>query len=195
MLKVSSLLHHSIRTTAPSPRLPILVSAWAVFLVCAIANAAPPPPAGEASAAQPVHILADNLLVDTETRSAEFSGNVRASQEGTVIQSARLKVYYEKGAVSDSSTPAGQQSVRKIVASGNVRIEFDNRVAVAEQAVYTSYDRVLTLSGKQVTVTSDNNTIAGEKIIIHRDDGRMIVEGGSKKRVEAVLTPGKNGVN
>jgi lipopolysaccharide export system protein LptA len=179
----------------PLPHLPVLILVWAVFLVCAAGAADTLPPPDTTTADQPIHILADTLLVDTDASVAEFSGNVRASQEKMVILSDRLKIFYKKGTVSDTGTPGNEQSVKKIVAAGNVRIEFDNRVAVAEQAVYTSIDRVLMLTGEQVKVTGDNNTIAGEKIIIHREDGRMTVESGPEKRVEAVLTPGKNGIN
>ncbi len=90
---------------------------------------------------------------------------------------------------------AGDESIKKIVANGNVQIKFDNRVAVTQQAVYITENRVLVLSGANSKVISGNNSISGEKITVYRTDGRIQVESGKEERVEAVLYPGEKGIN
>ena len=91
---------------------------------------------------------------------------------------------------------AGDESINKIVADGNVQIKFDNRVAVTQQAVYITETRVLVLSGADSKVISGNNSISGKKITVYRTDGRIQVEGDKEERVEAVLYPGeKGGIN
>jgi lipopolysaccharide export system protein LptA len=52
---------------------------------------------------------------------------------------------------------------------------------------------MLVLSG-EASVTSGDNTIAGETITFYRDDGRFTVEGGSKGRVRAVILPEDSGL-
>lgn len=194
MLKAVSHLPHK-KLIGLLPHLPFLWISCAVFFIATASLAAPPEPGPADEADEPVRIVSDALAVDSENMVAEFTGSVRASQKNTVIQSDRLKIYYASGVISDTQAAGGEQSVRQIIASGNVRISFDNRLAVADQAVYTASDRVLVLTGRQVSLTTDQNTISGKKIIIHRTDGRMTVESGTDKRVEAEFVTGDSGIN
>ncbi len=134
-----------------------------------------------------IHITSDSLIVDSEAKYAEFIGNVRAIQEKTVITADRLKIYYKSGLDNKENLTTVEESIKKIVASGNVTIEFDDKVAVAEQAVYIMETGVLVLTGANSTITSGNNFISGEKITLHRADDRITVEGSDKKRVEAMF--------
>ncbi len=68
-----------------------------------------------------------------------------------------------------------------------MKIRFDNRVAVTQQAVYITESRILILTGTGSKVTSGNNSISGSKITLYRVDGRITVESSSEKRVEAVF--------
>ncbi|MGD2149713.1 MAG: LptA/OstA family protein [Desulfobacterales bacterium] len=141
-----------------------------------------------------IHITADKLFSDNDADYAEFIGNVRASQEDTVITADRLKIFY-KATSGLKGTPAiGEESITKIVADGNVKINFDNRVAVTPKAVYNTQTRILVLSGNNSKIVSGDNSISGEKITIDRATGRINVESGDKKRVEAVLYSGEKGL-
>jgi len=135
-----------------------------------------------------IYITADKLIADSEVECAEFIGNVRAVQEDTVITADRLKIFYKK--VEDNNknlTSSDEGSIEKIISSGNVKINFDDKVAVAEHAVYTSETGVLVLTGPNSKVTSGTNFVSGEKITIYRAEDRMTVESGNEKRVEAVF--------
>lgn len=85
-------------------------------------------------------------------------------------------------------------SIEKIVSSGNVIINFDDKVAVAEHAVYTSETCVLVLTGPNSKVTSGTNFVSGEKITFYRTEDRMTVESGIEKRVEAVFYSKEKGM-
>ena len=135
----------------------------------------------------PVHIVSDQMVADTIERVVDFSGNVRMTSSDSVITSDQLKIYYKEGSFTGNSAGSSEEAINKIVAIGNVVINFDNRVAVAEHAVYTTANGILVLTGKEAKITSDNNTISGEKITLHRRDGRVFVESSSKERVRAVL--------
>lgn len=142
-----------------------------------------------------IHITADKLISDHEAKYTEFIGNVRATQRDTVITADKLKIFFKRGMDNKKNPLAGDESINKIVANGNVQIKFDNRVAVTQQAVYITETRVLVLSGADSKVISGNNSISGEKITIYRTDGRIQVEGGKGERVEAVLYTGEKGIN
>ena len=142
-----------------------------------------------------IHITSDSLITDNKTKFAEFIGNVRASQGSNSIVADRLKIFFEKNMKRTVNPMADQESITKIVANGNVTINFDNKVAVTEQAVYITDARVLVLTGANTTITSGSDSIAGEKITLYRADGRIKVESGAENRVNAVFFSGDKGLN
>jgi len=133
-----------------------------------------------------IHITSDKLVSETKLKTAEFIGNVRATQENTVITSDRLKVFY-KEAKGSNSTDAQSQSIDRIVASGNVTILMDDKMAVSEQAVYISKTEVLILTGPNSKITSEKNSVSGDKITLYRKNDRMVVDSSSEERVEVIL--------
>jgi lipopolysaccharide export system protein LptA len=157
-----------------------------------IADADPPNTATADPEAKKIHITAQRLISDTPNNNAEFIGNVRASQGNTLITADSLKVFFAGQSEAGEASPA--QSLEKLVATGNVEIKFDNRLAVARQAVYITAQRLLILTGPGATVTSGDNTITGETITFYREDGRFTVEGGSSGRVKAVILPEESGL-
>ncbi len=140
-----------------------------------------------------IHITSDRLAADNKAGYAEFIGNVKATQGDTVITSDKLKIFYKKNIANKGPLSVNEESIHKIVADGNVEIKFDNRVATAHQAVYNTETMVLVLSGNNSKIISDKDSISGEKITFYRTDGRINVESGNKKRVEAVFYSGKKG--
>ncbi|MFC1828465.1 LptA/OstA family protein [Thermodesulfobacteriota bacterium] len=144
--------------------------------------------------AEKIRVTANKLISDSEAQWAEFVGNVKAVQGDNTIMADSIKIFYNGGLEKDKKTASGGGSIREIVAKGNVKIHFDNRVAVTHQAVYTTEKRVLVMSGDGSRITSGDDSISGEKISFYRDDGRVVVEGGSEKQVEAILYPGEKGI-
>lgn len=135
-----------------------------------------------------IRITSDLLTTDNENGFVEFSGNVRATQGTTVIVSDRLKIFYKEDADSAQKISGGSGAVEKIVANGNVKIDFDDKQAVSNEAEYMTETQILVLSGPDSKVTTANNeSISGAKITLYRSDGRIKVEGGNGKRVEAVF--------
>ncbi|MGD8369171.1 MAG: lipopolysaccharide transport periplasmic protein LptA [Desulfobacterales bacterium] len=171
-------------------RAALAVCVWLVFSAApqtALSDEDVPPPAAtdaKAPASGKIDVKSDRLLVDNEKRIAEFSGNVVARQAETTIEADRLQVYYKE---------SGEESVEaleKIVATGNVRILFENGLAETPEAVYNVSTRTFVLTGAGSRVISGNSSISGEKITLHRDDGKVRVEGGQSRQVEAVFYPG-----
>jgi lipopolysaccharide export system protein LptA len=140
-----------------------------------------------------IHITSDRLISDNKAGYAEFIGHVKAIQGDTVITSDKLKIFFKKNIANKGPLSLNEESIQKIVANDNVEIKFDNRVATAQQAVYNTETMVLVLSGDNSKVISENDSISGEKITFYRMDGRINVESGNKKRVEAVFYSGQKG--
>jgi len=147
------------------------------------------------SSDEKIRITAERLISDSEARFAEFRGNVKATQGDTVITADQLKIFYKSDSKGEAGGSPGEESIDKIVAKGNVKIHFENRVAVGQHAVYTTENRVLVLSGAGSKVISGTNYISGEKITYHRTDGKIVVEGSSNKQVEAVIHSGEKGID
>lgn len=141
-----------------------------------------------------IHITSDLLISDNTSQIIEFKGNVKAVQENTVITANSMMIYYTKNSEKEKNIPASEQSISKIIASGGVHINFDNRVAQADQAVYTVKDRTLVLTGKKVKVTSENNAITGEKITLNRNTGKVIVESNAGRQVKMIVNTDGNGI-
>ena len=76
---------------------------------------------------------------------------------------------------------------RQIVARGNIRLTFDNKIALADEAVYHTDTQILVLSGKNTKVLMGENSITGTQITFHRIDGRIEVEGGGDTRVKGLF--------
>ena len=156
--------------------------------------AADPPVAGTESAIaedQPILIEADQLVSYNEKKFAEFIGNVKASQADFVITSDRLRIYYQGELLETEGTrDQSEELLRKIVASGNVKIKSSQYSAVSETVEYDTQSMTITMTGDGSKVISGKNSITGSKIILYRKDGRVKVIGSKKQRVEALFYSG-----
>ena len=141
-----------------------------------------------------IHISSETLVVDSEAKYAEFTGNVRAVQGDTVIRAGNLRILYRDMGNKKKSAQS-EESIEKIVATGNVRIEFDDKLAETDQAVYTTSDRILVLSGSDSRITMGMSSVSGSKIIFHRNEGRIKVESNGGKPVTADVYPGEKGID
>jgi len=149
-------------------------------------NGAPPETVVSATA-ENIHTVSDKMVFDGNRRMAELIGNVKVSQGGTIINADKIKIFYREGNYSQNSMPANDESIEKIFAKGNVRIELESGKAFSEQATYLADQKLLILSGTNARFTSGENTISGSKIIVNRENGRVTFESTDKKPVEAVI--------
>lgn len=148
---------------------------------------------GKADRTERIQISADNLSVDNQQRFAEFKGNVKAQQGTSEIRSDSLKIFYKQDLSNREKQAAGEEAIEKIIAAGNVKIRFDDKMAVSEEAVYVLGTQVLMLSGPVTRVISGNDSISGAKITLYRTTGKIDIEGSKENRVEAIFYPGEKG--
>jgi lipopolysaccharide export system protein LptA len=145
----------------------------------------------------PIRITADKLVTDGRTDSARFTGSVRAIQGESILTADSLTLIFDSKGDSrgDTASDKAFADIKRIEARGNVRIKFDNRVAVGEQAVYITDERKLVLKGTAAKVISGKNEIVGSTITFYRDDGRVSMEGDGGNRVKAIIHSGQRGLN
>lgn len=135
---------------------------------------------------QKIYISADKLIADREAKLTEFIGNVRATRGTTVITTDKLKIYY-RDLENKNKRIAGAEIIKKIIASGSVKIRFGDILAQSQQAIYTQKNRTIVLSGADSKVWSSDKSIAGSKITLYMDDNRIQVSSGNENRVKAVF--------
>lgn len=142
---------------------------------------------------QPIVIEADQLVSNNEKKFAEFIGNVRASQADFVITSDKLRIYYQGELLeTENKNDQNEDMLRKIVASGNVKIKSSQYSAESDKVEYDTQSMTIIMTGDGSKVLSGKNSISGSKIILYRKDGRVKVLGSKKKRVEATFFSGSN---
>jgi lipopolysaccharide transport protein LptA len=137
-----------------------------------------------------IHIKADRIIADLDGREMELLGNVRVTQQNTTVNADKMKVYYQESN-SQKTDQSIQAAISKIIANGNVTIEMDEMVAVAEEAIYIRDTETLTLSGANSRLSSGPNSIIGSKIIFFRIENKLIVEGSAQEQVKALIYTGK----
>lgn len=146
--------------------------------------------AGKSGQNGKIYITADKLVSDNDTKSAEFTGNVKATRGTTVITADRLKIYYI--APEKTNRPiAGEEAIQKIIASGKVSIRFGDILAKTKQAVYTRETQTIVLNGSGSTIADGNNSISGSTIILYMDGKSIRVSSGQRNRVNAVFHRGQ----
>ena len=136
-----------------------------------------------------IRITADKLFAEIDTGVIEFVGNVEATRAETVITADRLKIIYNPDATEGETNTLISASIEKIIASGNVKINYNKIIAETDEAEYTIKSEVIVLKGERSKVTQEGHSITGTKFTLHRADGKITVESSTKNRVKAVFGP------
>ena len=154
-------------------------------------GAAEPEKSDKTEQAEPIRITADRLTTDNQKHSAVFEGHVTAVQGDARITTDRLTIFYKS---KSGEASAGANDIERLEAQGNVRIFFDNRLAVSNQAVYIMNERKLILEGPESKVVSGQDEIVGSRIVFDRNTGHMTLESDGGKQVEAVIHSDQRGL-
>lgn len=128
---------------------------------------------------QPINVTSGSMEAETSTNKVIFKGNVVARQKDITITSNELIATY----VNDG------KELKEVLATGNVRVTQQDKIAVADSALFLNTDRKIILTGNP-KVWQGKDVVSGDKIIYFLDEDRTIVEGG-QKRVRATIHPKK----
>lgn len=189
-MKIRPFRNISRPATAIAPTITTLLCG---LILTAGVMAAEPEPSEKPAA--PIQITADRLISDSNNNNAEFIGNVKVVQNQTTITADRLRLIYPENGRGPKDGPGQTEmsadSIDTIEAFGHVRIEFDNRVAVGEKAVYTTAERKLILTGPGARLTQGPDVVEGSSITFYRDSGRIEMVG----EVKATIRSDQRGLN
>lgn len=168
------------------------ITALTCALFTASASAAPIAPPKPAKNVE-TRITSDKMTYLADQQRVLFENNVHVERPDFELWSSRLTVYMKPANKDDDqkkgSLPSGMAAgdVDKIVAEQNVRMKSENRTGTCSRATYTVDDGVLVMDGNP-RLTDGENTISGEVIRYFTEENRSEVQGGAKKRVEAVFS-------
>ncbi len=132
------------------------------------------------------HVTSDVMVSQQDMAFVEFTGNVVVTRQKEVINADSIKIFIHK---KEEKKNNQKQTIKKIIASGNVQYISGNRKALSDNAVYTTGDETLVLTGDSPKVITGDSFVSGEKITLFRKNNKIIVESGQKKRVEAFFNP------
>ncbi len=135
----------------------------------------------------PLHVISDKMIATKDDSMVEFIGNVKATRLDSIVIADSLKVYFNDS--DNSKNNPSENNVKKIVATGNVEYTMEDRKAYSDQAVYTTADEILILTGKAPRLVTGKNYVTGKKITFYRLKDKVIVESDGKNRVEAMFNP------
>lgn len=127
----------------------------------------------------PLNIISDSMEAETKANKVVFKGNVVARQKDVTITSNELTATYVDGG----------KELKEVLATGNVRITQQDKIAVADRALFLNAERKIILTGNP-KVWQGKDIVSGDKIIYFVDEDRTIVEGG-QERVRATIYPKK----
>jgi len=155
-----------------------------VTLLAATAWAAEKSPSGQAEN-EPIQIVADELISYNQEKYAEFIGNVIVTQGEFRIASDKLRIYYRGELLETDKKGSEEDVIKKIIATGNVKITSEQYQANADKAEYDTSTMIVVLSGKNSKVISGKNSISGSVIRLNQKSGQVKVEGSPTKRIKA----------
>ncbi|MBW2470407.1 MAG: hypothetical protein JRE62_13995 [Deltaproteobacteria bacterium] len=165
----------------------LIIVATVVFTFQIAAASEPSDDRVQISNNKTIRITADKMIAEIDAAEVEFFGNVKARQSTTVITANRLKIVYDPSAFRKKGESPKTEAIRQIIASGRVKIIYDNIVAQGDLAEYTIKSDVLILTGKPSRVNRDGHLISGSKFTLQRSEGTLTVEGKGGDRVRAIF--------
>jgi lipopolysaccharide transport protein LptA len=108
-----------------------------------------------------------------------FTDDVRASQGNFELRARKLEAFY----------PAQSSQPEKLVATGNVRLSQDNRLARCDEATYFRDGQRVVCVGRNAILTQDQDQLQGREITFHLDSEILFVRGGASVEIQSDGTP------
>ena len=164
---------------------------------------------------QPVKIESDALEVRDKSQQATFIGKVKLTQGDTILQCARLVIFYEDGSAAPAqkkgspqtaqkgAAPTAQkggaglggggQQIKRAEARGDVLVTQKDQTAKGDNGIFDVKANTVTLTGN-VVVTQGANVLRGDRMVVDLTTGVARVESGQSKtgerqRVEGLFNP------
>ena len=117
----------------------------------------------------PVDVAADRIEVQDRADRAIFSCTVEVRQGELQLSTARLTVAYAN---------AGGIEIKRLEASGGVRLRSPSETASSQFAIYDLDRRLVTMIGA-VTLVRGQSRVQGGRLVLDLDTGRAVLDGGA----------------
>ena len=142
---------------------------------------------------QRIHFWADKSVIYTKDNRAVLSGHVRVKQGENTATADRMIIIFKAAGAKQSGI--NLNAIETIEFKDQVRIEFDDNVAVTQNAIYYSAQRKLVLSGPGTKITNDQNELNCSTITYFRNEGRMECTSDGEGQVKAIINTSGSGLN
>ena len=161
-----------------------------LFLWISLVNIAVAAPVGGASTTLsalgketlPIKIVSDRLEADDMARKVKFIGHVVVRRGDVTLYAQEVLVTYLQG----------KGDIEEIIASGEVRIIQNDRIATAARATLFQKDAKIVLSGS-ARLLQGKDSIEGEEITVFINEERSIIKAAQDGRVQAIFHPNEPG--
>ena len=130
--------------------------------------------------AEDVELSAQRMELDYQSGRLVYSGRVRLRRGNATLEAAELLLELGQG-------PGA--ALRSAKATGGVLLTRGDETASGQEAAYDHAAGTITLEGN-ARLGSGNDSLVGERVIVHLGEGRTVVEGG-KAPVRVRLDAGR----
>ncbi len=134
-------------------------------------------------------ITSNTMTASSQENKVIFRENVKMVQEGLVVHSDIMIVYFKEKS-AQASSPVGQlpsenskKEIRVIEAKGHVKIAKGESRAICTRALYDKQEERIILLGSPV-VWEAGTRVSGQKITMFLKENRSIVEGDTRVIIE-----------
>ena len=131
----------------------------------------------------PIQVNASEFDMQPANNMAIFTGNAEVIQNGSVIRSAKFKVFYGGG--------DGQSGkIEKVVSDTETFYSSATEKARGDRAVFDAKNNTIIFSGN-VILTQGQNVVTGEELRVNTQTKQSVMK-SSNGRVRAVFFPSQN---
>lgn len=161
-----------------------------LFLLVALLSAAfaasvgetPSPLQALSKESLPIKIVSDRLEADDMAKKVKFIGHVVVRRGDVTLYAHEVQVTYLQG----------KGDIEEIVATGEVRIIQNDRIATAERATLFQKEGKIVLNGS-ARLLQGKDSIDGEEITVLINEEKSIIKSQQGGRVEAIFHPSESG--
>jgi lipopolysaccharide export system protein LptA len=161
-----------------------------ILMLLSLLSSAFAAPAGEASSklsalgkeSLPINIVSDRLEADDMARKVKFIGHVIVRRGDVTLYAHEVLVTYLQG----------KGDIEEIIASGEVRIIQNDRIATAERATLYQKEAKIVLTGS-ARLLQGKDSIDGEEITVLINEEKSIIKAEQGGRVKAIFHPSESG--
>ena len=135
----------------------------------------------------PIHIVSDRLEADDMARKVKFIGHVIVRRGDVTLYAHEVLVTYLQG------KGEGKGDIEEIIATGEVRIIQNERIATAARATLYQKEGKIVLNGS-ARLLQGKDSVEGEEITVLINEEKSIIKAQPGGRVNAIFHPSEPGV-